>query len=308
MQLLEGKTLADRIGNQPVPLATLLNWALQISDALQAAHAKGIIHRDIKPANIFVTTRDQAKILDFGLAKLELPDLAASSTPTRSMNAPLTHTGATVGTVAYMSPEQARGEPLDARTDLFSFGILLYEMATGKQAFSGPTWAVTVHAILGQAPVSLNESMPGLPHPAALSAFKRAVEADPKFMRARLELAAGYMASGQGDSALDALRKAIESDPKQALARRAYASVLSALRRTDEAIDAFREALKITPDDPNANAALGTLLLEQKRYSEAVPYLETAARNDNSPGAQARLGSAYLRSGQIEKGTTISEY
>ncbi|MGC2057260.1 MAG: protein kinase [Candidatus Sulfotelmatobacter sp.] len=164
MQLLEGKTLADRIGNQPVPLATLLNWALQISDALQAAHAKGIIHRDIKPANIFVTTRDQAKILDFGLAKLELPDLAASSTPTRSMNAPLTHTGATVGTVAYMSPEQARGEPLDARTDLFSFGILLYEMATGKQAFSGPTWAVTVHAILGQAPVSLNESMPGLPH------------------------------------------------------------------------------------------------------------------------------------------------
>ncbi|MGA9510915.1 MAG: protein kinase [Candidatus Sulfotelmatobacter sp.] len=164
MQLLEGKTLADRIGDQPVPLATLLDWALQICDALQAAHAKGIIHRDIKPANIFVTTRDQAKILDFGLAKLELPDLTSSNAPTRSMNAPLTHTGATIGTVAYMSPEQARGEPLDARTDLFSFGILLYEMATGKQAFSGPTWAVTVHAILGQAPVSLNESMPGLPH------------------------------------------------------------------------------------------------------------------------------------------------
>ena len=164
MQLLEGKTLADRIGNQPVPLATLLDWALQISDALQAAHAKGIMHRDIKPANIFITTRDQAKIMDFGLAKLELPDVAGSSDPTRSMNAQLTHTGATIGTVAYMSPEQARGEALDARTDLFSFGVLLYEMATGKQAFSGPTWAVTVHAILGQAPVSLNESMPGLPH------------------------------------------------------------------------------------------------------------------------------------------------
>ena len=164
MQLLEGQTLADRIGNQPVSLATLLDWALQISDALQAAHAKGIIHRDIKPANIFITKRDQAKILDFGLAKLELSELPGSTDPTMSMNAQLTHTGATIGTVAYMSPEQARGEPLDARTDLFSFGILLYEMATGKQAFSGPTWAVTVHAILGQAPVSLNESMPGLPH------------------------------------------------------------------------------------------------------------------------------------------------
>lgn len=164
MQLLEGQTLADRIGNQPVPLATLLDWALQISDALQAAHAKGIMHRDIKPANIFITTRDQAKILDFGLAKLTLPDLESSTNPTMSMSAQLTHTGATIGTVAYMSPEQARGEPVDPRTDLFSFGVLLYEMATGKQAFSGPTWAVTVHAILGQAPVSLNESMPGLPH------------------------------------------------------------------------------------------------------------------------------------------------
>ena len=163
MQLLEGQTLRDRIGVQPVPLGTLLDWGLQISDALQAAHAKGIMHRDIKPANIFITTREQAKILDFGLAKLTLPDLASSNDLTMSRSGPLTHTGAAIGTVAYMSPEQARGEPLDVRTDLFSFGVLLYEMATGKQAFSGPTWAVTVHAILGQAPVSLNESMPGLP-------------------------------------------------------------------------------------------------------------------------------------------------
>lgn len=164
MQLLEGQTLRDRIGDKPVPLAQLLDWALQISDALQAAHAKGIMHRDIKPANVFITNRDQAKIMDFGLAKLALPDSAISSDVTMSVAAPLTHTGAAVGTVAYMSPEQARGEPLDVRTDIFSFGVLLYEMATGKQAFSGPTWAVTVHAILGQAPVSLNESMPGLPH------------------------------------------------------------------------------------------------------------------------------------------------
>jgi serine/threonine protein kinase/tetratricopeptide (TPR) repeat protein len=163
MQLLEGHTLRDRIGTQPVPLSILLDWALQITDALQAAHAKGIMHRDIKPANIFITEREQAKILDFGLAKLTGTEIGSSAEVTMSASGPLTHTGATIGTVAYMSPEQARGEPLDARTDLFSFGVLLYEMATGRQAFSGPTWAVTVYAILGQAPVSLKESGPGLP-------------------------------------------------------------------------------------------------------------------------------------------------
>jgi len=164
MQLLEGQTLREAIGDKPIPLATLLDWALQITDALQAAHAKGIIHRDIKPANVFITQRSQAKVLDFGLAKLTSTELTSSSEMTLSATGPLTHTGAAIGTVAYMSPEQARGEQLDARTDLFSLGVLLYEMATGKQAFSGPTWAVTVHAILGQAPMSLNESMPGLPH------------------------------------------------------------------------------------------------------------------------------------------------
>ncbi len=163
MQLLEGQTLRDRIGEHPVPLGTLLDWALQISDALHAAHDKGIMHRDIKPANVFVTERGQTKILDFGLAKLTSPDLMGTGELTLSNTGPLTHTGAAIGTVAYMSPEQARGETLDPRTDLFSFGVLLYEMATGKQAFSGPTWAVTVHAILGQAPMSLNESVPGLP-------------------------------------------------------------------------------------------------------------------------------------------------
>jgi len=163
MQLLEGKTLRERIGDKPLPLATMLEWGLQITDALRAAHAKGIMHRDIKPDNVFVTEEGQVKILDFGLAKLSEPEMVSSGDVTTSVTPQLTHTGAALGTLAYMSPEQARGEPVDARTDLFSFGVLLYEMATGRQAFRGPTWAVTVHAILSQAPISLHDSVPDQP-------------------------------------------------------------------------------------------------------------------------------------------------
>jgi len=142
-------------------------------------------------------------------------------------------------------------------------------------------------------------------HSAALSAFKGAVEADPTFMRARLELAAGYIAEKQYDSAREVLLKAIESDPRQMLARRAYASVLVALHRTDEAIEATREAVRVAPEDPQPNEALGSLLLGKKRYSEALPYLETAAKGDHSQSVQTQLGSAYLRSGQVEKGAAI---
>jgi len=138
----------------------------------------------------------------------------------------------------------------------------------------------------------------------ALSAFKRVVEADQKFTRAWLELATVYLASAQGDSALDALRKAIDSDPKQLVSRKTYAFVLTTLRRPEAALDAWQETVKIAPEDPDANSGLGTVLMQQKRYSEAVPYLETAAQKDRSSAAQSRLGSAYLRAGQIEKGTS----
>jgi tetratricopeptide (TPR) repeat protein len=140
-----------------------------------------------------------------------------------------------------------------------------------------------------------------------VSAFKHALEVDPKFTRARLQLATVYMASGQSDSALNELRKAIDSDPKQPVARKTYAFALLSLRRWDAAIDALRETVKISPDDTEANTALGMSLVQQKHYSEALPYLETAGKNDKSPAAQSRLGAAYLQAGQIEKGTVILE-
>jgi len=137
------------------------------------------------------------------------------------------------------------------------------------------------------------------------AAFKRVVEVDPKFTRAWLELATVYMGLGENDSALDTLRQAIDSDPKQVVARKTYAFALAYLRRWDEAMDGWREVLKISPDDRDANSGLGAILVQQKRYGEALPYLETAAKNDTSRGTQIPLGSAYLRAGQIEKGTAI---
>jgi serine/threonine protein kinase/tetratricopeptide (TPR) repeat protein len=162
MELLEGRTLRERVAQGSIETGELIDIAIQITDALEAAHAKGIIHRDLKPANIFITSRGQAKILDFGLAKFT--EVRQDSTDTTlTAGETLTGTGSTVGTIAYMSPEQARGEILDTRSDLFSLGAVLYEMATGKQAFSGNTSAVIFNAILSTSPVSPIQLTPELP-------------------------------------------------------------------------------------------------------------------------------------------------
>lgn len=178
MECLEGESLDQRLGGQSMELEQVVKLGTQIADALQAAHEKGIVHRDIKPANLFITDRGDAKVLDFGLAKLRSePRDLDSAMPTEKAEQSLTTAGSTMGTVAYMSPEQARGEEMDGRTDLFSLGVVLYEMATGRPPFDGSTAAVIFSEILGKQPPAPSQVEPGVP--AAVEALiLRALEKD----------------------------------------------------------------------------------------------------------------------------------
>src|SRR5271168_2452620 len=163
MELLEGHALDEKLQGRSIDIGTLVDWAIQIADALDAAHAKGIVHRDVKPGNLFVNARGQVKVLDFGLAKVAVAPDGGQMSAGPTVDALLTSPGVAMGTVSYMSPEQARGEELDARSDIFSLGCVLYEMATGQRAFGGKTPAIVFHAILERTPAAAHELNPAVP-------------------------------------------------------------------------------------------------------------------------------------------------
>jgi eukaryotic-like serine/threonine-protein kinase len=216
MELLEGQNLDQKLYSGPMPTGPLLDIAIQLADALDAAHAKGIIHRDIKPANIFLTSRGQVKVLDFGLAKLARREMqmetigATQDAPSPNLTSP----GATVGTIAYMSPEQARGEELDTRSDLFSLGTVIYQMATGKQPFAGATSAVVFHAILELDPPSALQLNAALP-----SKLQETIE---KLLEKDRDLRYQSAADLRGD--LKRLKRDVESGRKGAAASSASTS------------------------------------------------------------------------------------